>query len=178
MSNIFNKYFGGMSGLIFQEIREFRSLAYSARGGYRKPFFFDKTGRYEGYMGTQADKTIDAIETYMNLLSEMPEKANRMEGIKSGMLQSLTSSRSNFRGIGNTLRTWRKQGFKEDPKVMQKEVYENAEFEDLIKFYKEYIQDKPYTIAIVGNKEKIDFNKLSSYGNIIELKKEDIFNWL
>jgi len=176
MSNIFNKYFGGMSGLIFQEIREFRSLAYSARGGYRKPFFFDKTGRYEGYMGTQADKTIDAIETYMNLLSEMPEKANRMEGIKSGMLQSLTSSRSNFRGIGNTLRTWRKQGFKEDPKVMQKEVYENAEFEDLIKFYKEYIQDKPYTIAIVGNKEKIDFNKLSSYGNIIELKKEDIFN--
>ena len=176
MSNIFNKYFGGMSGLIFQEIREFRSLAYSARGGYRKPFFFDKTGRYEGYMGTQADKTIDAIETYMNLLSEMPEKANRMAGIKSGMLQSLTSSRSNFRGIGNTLRTWRKQGFKEDPKVMQKEVYENAEFEDLIKFYKEYIQDKPYTIAIVGNKEKIDFNKLSSYGNIIELKKEDIFN--
>ena len=176
MSNIFNKYFGGMSGLIFQEIREFRSLAYSARGGYRKPFFFDKTGRYEGYMGTQADKTIDAIETYMNLLSEMPEKANRMEGIKSGMLQSLTSSRSNFRGIGNTLRTWRKQGFKEDPKVMQKEVYENAEFDDLLEFYKNYIQGRPYTIAIVGNKEKIDFNKLSDYGNIIELKKEDIFN--
>ena len=176
-SEAFNSYFGrDMSSLMFQEIREFRSLAYSARGGYRKPFFFDKTGRYEGYMGTQADKTIDAIETYMNLLSEMPEKANRMAGIKSGMLQSLTSSRSNFRGIGNTLRTWRKQGFKEDPKVMQKEVYENAEFEDLIKFYKEYIQDKPYTIAIVGNKEKIDFNKLSSYGNIIELKKEDIFN--
>ena len=177
MSNIFNKYFGGsMSGLVFQEIREFRSLAYSARGMYRKPFFFDKTGRFEGYMGTQADKTIDAIETYMNLLEEMPEKANRMAGIKSGMLQSLTSSRSNFRGIGSTIETWRKQGFKEDPKVMQKEVYEKAEFEDLVKFYKEYIQDKPYTIAIVGNKEKIDFNKLSSYGSIIELKKEDIFN--
>ena len=175
--NIFNKYFGGsMSGLVFQEIREFRSLAYSAGGTYRKPFFFDRTGRFEGYMGTQADKTIDAIETYMNLLEEMPEKANRMAGIKSGMLQSLTSSRSNFRGIGSTIATWRKQGFIEDPKIMQKEVYENAEFEDLIKFYKEYIQDKPHTIAIVGNKEKIDFNKLSSYGNIIELKKEDIFN--
>ena len=112
----------------------------------------------------------------MNLLSEMPEKANRMAGIKSGMLQSLTSSRSNFRGIGATIRTWREQGFKEDPKVMQKEVYEDAEFEDIVKFYKNYIQNKPYTIAIVGNKEKIDFNKLSSYGNIIELKKEDIFN--
>jgi predicted Zn-dependent peptidase len=177
MSNVFNKYFGGsMSGLVFQEIREFRSLAYSARGIYRRPFYFDKTGRFEGYMGTQADKTIDAIETYMNLLAEMPEKANRMTGIKSGMLQSLTSSRSNFRGIGTTIRSWRKQGFKEDPKVMQKEVYEKAEFNDLVKFYKKYIQDKPYTIVIVGNKEKIDFNKLSDYGNIIELKKEDIFN--
>ena len=112
----------------------------------------------------------------MNLLEEMPEKANRMAGIKSGMLQSLTSSRSNFRGIGSTIATWRKQGFKEDPKIMQKEVYENAEFDDLLEFYKYYIQGRPYTITIVGNKEKIDFNKLSDYGNIIELKKEDIFN--
>ena len=34
-------------------------------------------------MGTQADKTTDATETYINLLREMPEKANRMTGIKS-----------------------------------------------------------------------------------------------
>ena len=128
-------------------------------------------------MGTQADKTTDAIETYINLLREMPEKANRMTGIKSGMLQSLTSSRSNFRVIGSTIRSWRNQGFKEDPKVRQKEVYEKAEFEDLVNFYKNYIQNKPYTIAVVENKKKIDFNKLSSYGDIIELKKEDIFNW-
>jgi predicted Zn-dependent peptidase len=127
-------------------------------------------------MGTQADKTTDAIETYINLLREMPEKANRMTGIKSGMLQSLTSSISNFRVIGSTIRSWRNQGFKEDPKVRQKEVYEKAEFEDLVNFYKNYIQNKPYTIAVVGNKKKIDFNKLSSYGDIIELKKEDIFN--
>ena len=127
-------------------------------------------------MGTQADKTTDAIETYINLLREMPEKANRMTGIKSGMLQSLTSSRSNFRVIGSTIRSWRNQGFKEDPKVRQKEVYEKAEFEDLVNFYKNYIQNKPYTIAVVGNKKNIDFNKLSSYGDIIELKKEDIFN--
>ena len=127
-------------------------------------------------MDTQADKTTDAIETYINLLREMPEKANRMTGIKSGMLQSLTSSRSNFRVIGSTIRSWRNQGFKEDPKVRQKEVYEKAEFEDLVNFYKNYIQNKPYTIAVVGNKKKIDFNKLSSYGDIIELKKEDIFN--
>ena len=97
LSNMFNKYFGGsMSGLVFHEIREFRSLAYSAYGTYRKPFFFDDSGRFEGFMGTQADKTMEAIETYMSLLKDMPQKANRLDGIQSGLLESLTSSRSNL----------------------------------------------------------------------------------
>tara|TARA_B100001559_G_scaffold196679_1_gene164562 strand:- start:115 stop:612 length:498 start_codon:yes stop_codon:yes gene_type:complete len=165
-----------MSGLVFQEIREFRSLAYSAYGTYRKPFFFDESGRFEGFMGTQADKTMEAIETYMSLLKDMPQKANRLNGIKSGLLESLTSSRSNFRSIGTTIRNWVNQGFKEDPKIRQKQVYESSNFNDIVKFYNNYIKEKPYTIAIVGNKEKIDFDKLSIYGNIIELEKEDIFN--
>ena len=120
LSNMFNKYFGGsMSGLVFQEIREFRSLAYSAYGTYRRPFFFDESGRFEGFMGTQADKTMDAIETYMSLLEDMPQKANRLEGIQSGLLESLTSSRSNFRSIGTTIRNWGNQGFKEDRYIRQ-----------------------------------------------------------
>jgi len=177
LSNMFNKYFGGsMSGLVFQEIREFRSLAYSAYGTYRKPFFFDDSGRFEGFMGTQADKTMEAIETYMSLLKDMPQKANRLDGIQSGLLESLTSSRSNFRSIGTTIRNWGNQGFKEDPKIRQKQVYERSNFNDIVRFYNNYIEGKPYTIAIVGNKAKIDFDKLSSYGNIIELKKGDIFN--
>ena len=63
------------------------------------------------------------------------------------------------------------QGFKEDPKIRQKQVYERSNFNDIVRFYNNYIEGKPYTIAIVGNKAKIDFDKLSSYGNIIELKR-------
>ena len=56
------------------------------------------------------------------------------------------------------------------------ETYEKSNFNDIVRFYNNHIEGKPFTIAIVGNKEKIDFDKLSSYGNIIELKKGDIFN--
>ncbi len=176
-SNVFNKYFGGsMSGLVFQEIREFRSLAYSARGTYRRPYYFEKSGRFEGFIGTQADKTNDAIQAYVNLLVNMPEKPNRVGGIKSGLLESLNSSKPNFRGISLSVKKWKQQGFKLDPRKTQKEVYLNTKFEDIINFYKSYIFDKPITITIVGNKDKIDMEQLSKFGKIIEVNKKDIFN--
>ena len=34
----------------------------------------------------------------------------------------------------------------------------------------------PYTIAIVGNKEKIDMEALANFGRLIEVDKKDIFN--
>ena len=105
---------------------------------------------------------MEAIETYMSLLKDMPQKANRLDGIQSGLLESLTSYRSNFRSIGTTIRNWGNQGFKEYPKIRQKHVYESSNFNDIVRFYNNYIKGKPYTLAIVGNKEKIDFDKLSS----------------
>ena len=35
---------------------------------------------------------------------------------------------------------------------------------------------KPYTIAIVGNREKIDMQKLADFVELIEVYKNDIFN--
>ena len=52
----------GMSALVFQEIREFRSLAYSAYGVYQVPWYLDGEGYFRGYMGTQTDKTVDAMK--------------------------------------------------------------------------------------------------------------------
>ena len=165
-----------MSGLVFQEIREFRSLAYSARGTYRRPYYFDRSGRFEGFIGTQADKTIDAIETYINLLTDMPEKTNRIDGIKSGLLESLSSSKPGFRSMSLSIRGWEKQGYETDPRKTKKDVYDSADFNDIKGFYDDYIKDKPITITIVGNKDKIDMEKLSEYGQIVEVKTEDILN--
>jgi len=173
----FNKYFGGsMAGLVFQEIREFRSLAYSARGTYQRPFYLDGTGYFQGFMGTQADKTTDAISAYISLLTEMPEKPFRIEGIKSGLLQSLNSKKPNFRSINLTVRNWKKTGYKDNPNPLYKDNYQSIEFQDVLDLYKKYIQNKPITITVVGNKEKIDMVKLSEFGKIIEVNKQDIFN--
>ena len=171
----FNKYFGGR-GLVFQEIREFRSLAYTAYGVYRNPYFIDGKGYFQGYMGTQADKTINALEAYISILSDMPKRATWIDGIKNGLKQSQNSKKPNFRSISKAIRNWEQQGFKIDPRVSQNEIFESISFNDIIDFYEKYLKNKPITITIVGNKEKIDMEKLAKFGDVIELDKKDIFN--
>ena len=62
----FNNYFGnGMSGIVFQEIREFRSLAYATFADYALSPLEGKNNLFQAYIGCQSDKTDEAIETML-----------------------------------------------------------------------------------------------------------------
>lgn len=173
----FNKYFGsGMSALVFQEIREFRSLAYSAYGIFQIPWYLNGKGYFRGFIGTQADKTVDAVSAYLDLLKDMPEKPLRITGIKSGLLQSLVTSKPNFRSLSETGRNWKRQGYNVNPNLLYKSNYESVTFDNVADFYNKNIKRMPYTIAIVGNKENIDMEALANFGRLIEVDKKDIFN--
>ena len=177
MSLAFDRYFGaGMGGILFQEIRDFRSLAYSARGTYQRPYYLNGKGYFQGYMGNQADKTLEALDAYLDLLRNMPEKRGRNEKIKSGLIQSLNSKKPNFRSVAQQVKTWKHQGFQADPRVTQHERFQELEFQDIVKFYQNYIKKDVVTIAIVGDKRKIDMEKLAKFGTVIEVSKKDIFN--
>ena len=176
-SNAFSKYFGrGMASIVFQEIREFRSLAYSSSGYYVNRFHRDKRGYFRGYMGTQADKSIEAINTYLGLLNDMPKKENRIDMIRSGLVQSINSSRPGFRAQGQAVSNWIKQGYPEDPNKFSYEKYKTLAFEDILSFYNSNIKKEPIVITVVTDKTKIDLEKLAEFGKIIEMTKKDIFN--
>ena len=56
-SRLFNTYFGsGLSSIVFQEIRESKSLAYSAFAGYSNARKKDDPNYIYAYVGTQANK--------------------------------------------------------------------------------------------------------------------------
>ena len=176
-SNAFSKYFGrGMASIVFQEIREFRSLAYSSSGYYVNRFHRDKRGYFRGYMGTQADKSIEAIHIYLDLLNDMPKKENRIDIIRSGLVQSINSSRPGFRAQGQAVSNWIKQGYPEDPNKFSYEKYKTLAFEDILSFYNSNIKKEPIVITVVTDKTKIDLEKLAEFGKVIEMTKKDIFN--
>ena len=176
-SNAFGKYFGrGMASLVFQEIREFRSLAYSSSGYYINRPHLDKRGYFQGFMGTQADKSIEAINTFLDLFNDMPEKENRIHGLRSGLVQSINSSKPGFRARGQAVSNWVKQGYSEDPNRSYYEKYKVLSFDDILSFYSLSIKKEPIVITIVTDKRKIDIEELSRFGKVIDVTKKDIFN--
>ena len=46
---------------------------------------------------------------------------------------------------------------------------------DVEAFYNQHIKGKPYQLLIVGNIKKLDLKALAKYGNIVKVKKDDIY---
>jgi len=171
----FNKYFGGdMSSLVFQEIRELRSLAYSTYGNYNTAYLPGNKNHFNAFVGCQADKTNDAITAMLDLIHKMPEKGERMDGIRSSMIEEAKASRPGFRRMAEVIEAWKERGFTKDANQTLMEEYEKMTFDRILEFYKKEIQNKTTVITIVGDKSKFDLEELKKYGKIVEVKMDQI----
>jgi predicted Zn-dependent peptidase len=172
----FNTYFGGgFSGLVLQEIREYRSLAYSAGAYYGKAPKAGMKSDFYGFVGTQADKTIEAVEVFHGLIRDMPNKEYRTDMIKNYLANSAITDVPVFRDRIETIKDWEMKGYKTDPRLENIKVYNNLTYSDINKFYIRNLKEKPTVIAIVGNKKRIDMKTLEKYGKIIYIKEKDLY---
>ena len=90
---LFNEYFGGgMAGLVFQELREARALAYSAWARFFTPSRPGEENVLVGSIGCQADKTLDAVHAFVKLLKEMPISEPRWKSAYTSILSNYRTS--------------------------------------------------------------------------------------
>ncbi|MEN8121200.1 MAG: insulinase family protein [Bacteroidota bacterium] len=172
----FNDYLdGNMASIIFQEIREFRSLAYGSSGRYSPSFYRDKPGYFKGWLSTQADKTNEAIEVYTSILKEMPKKPERIDEVRKNLTLSINASQPMFRYKSMSVSRWMNQGYTDDPRKSRYDDYLDMEFNEILEFYEKNLKGKPWVIAIVGDQKRIDLDALKKYGNLKIVKKEDLF---
>ncbi|MEA2040939.1 MAG: insulinase family protein [Bacteroidota bacterium] len=173
----FNQYFGGgFSGLVLQEIREYRSLAYSAGAWYKAPKKQGDPTTFYGFIGTQADKTMDAIAVFNELVRNMPDKAERTPMITHYLEESALTATPSFRRIAQQITAWKLKGYNQDPRIDKVKQYQNISYDDIKNFYKANIKEKSMVIGIAGDTDKMDMEKLKQYGEIIEIKEKNIFN--
>lgn len=173
----FNLYFGGdFSGLVLQEIREYRSLAYSAGAKFKTPQLKGKEAYFAGYVGTQADKTIEAMGVFDTLIRQMPLKKDRLKMIRQYLMLSSVGDKPDFRNLSEQMVNWKNQGYETDPVQYKREAYENMSFDNILGFYKNYLAGKPVAICIVGDKSRIDTNKLSKFGKLVFVKESSLFS--
>jgi zinc protease len=172
----FNDYIGGnMSSIIFQEIREFRSLAYGATGRYQASFYRDKSGYFLGWLSTQADKTNEAVEAFTNILAKMPEKPERIDAVRKNLTLSINANQPNLRNKSMSVSRWMAQGYTDDPRKARYNNYLSINFDDIIDFYNKNLKGKPLVIAIVGDQTRVDMENLKKYGTVKIVSKTDLF---
>lgn len=173
----FNQYFGGgFSGLVLDEIRTKRSMAYTASGYYASAPRVGRHGAFMGYIGTQSDKVADAVETFMSLVDSMPQHPERIETIKSTLLQEAQISKPGFRGLASTVGAWQEIGYTDDPARANVPAIKALTWEQIYSFYQQYIQGKPVSIIIMGDPKKIDMKRLQAkYGKPEKISKSKLF---
>ncbi|WP_312342668.1 M16 family metallopeptidase [Chryseobacterium binzhouense] len=176
--NVFNEYFGrGLSSIVFQEIRESKSLAYSAYVSYSTNSELNHPDYISTYIGTQPDKLQLAVETMVSLMSELPEFPVQFENAKKSALKQIASTRITRTNVFfNTLRL-QKLGIRHD---FRKDIYhqiENLRFEDLRYFYNQEIKSIQFNTAIIGKKENLNMDAVHKMGSFQELDLEEIFGY-
>ena len=98
LRSAFNQYFGlDFTGIVLNEIREKRSIAYTAYAFVGTQGIAGKASYLRGYIGTQNDKANDALDVLMSLVNDMPKNPERIGNIKSYLRQAMLTSHPSFR---------------------------------------------------------------------------------
>ncbi len=172
---LYNSYFSGnMGSIVFQELREGKALAYSAYARFGTPYSPDEPFTFTGFIGTQADKLPDALPAMTAIIHEPPVSENAFENSREALMAKIESRRVLRTGLLFEYETARRMGYDED---INKAVYEFAQsgtLQDVLDFQEQYIKGRKFRLMVMGDRDKINFKELKSYGPLKELSLEDL----
>lgn len=166
---------GGMGALIFQELREARSLAYSAGGGYDRGGYKGDDNEVYGSVGSQADKTVEAVTLLAQLLRQPPLEAKRFSETKRTIEESFRVNPTPFRAIPATVQSWEDQGITGgDPRPRRFAQVLGYGRKDLETFASRF-KARPMTYYVLGHRDRVGLDGLRKLGDFEEKTLEQIF---
>ena len=176
--NLFNEYFyGGNAGIVFQELRESRALAYSAWALYYPGSRKGDANVMVGSIGCQADKTTEALGVFLQLIDNMPQSKERFAEAQGSEINSMRTSRLGFRDVLGVVRHWERQGVIIDPRAWRFERIQQAGLDDVLEFHADHVAGRPKLVTIVGDLAKMDRAALEGFGTVREVGIEQIFGY-
>ncbi len=175
---LFNEYYGGgMSSVVFQELREAKALAYSVFSVYKTPKLKKEHNYIVSYIGTQSDKLPEALEGISILMNELPKSPELFASAKNGILQKISTERLTRTEVLFNYEEAVRLGH---PYDIRKDIYREAltlTLSDIEKFHRKHFVNKKHVMLVLGKKENLDMDTLRKYGTIKELALKDIFGY-
>ena len=169
---------GGMNGIVFQELRESRGLAYSAFADYsttkRKE---QQTNHAYTYIISQNDKMMDCIRVFNNILDTMPQSQPAFELAQQAAMKRIASQRITkaniiFSYLGN-----KRIGINYDIRRGVYEALPKLTLEDIVKFEHDNMANKPWLYLILGDEKNLDMKSLEKIAPIKRVSTEEIFGY-
>jgi predicted Zn-dependent peptidase len=177
VATYFEQYLGGgMSSLIFQEIREARALAYYSYAYVSTGVTADDDWAMIGGLGTQADKTAGALSVYLELLRERPIDPSRLGHTLETLDAQYRSSRVDPRIVMWWVDHWARRGELEDPRPWEWAEIQKLSADDISAFAKSYA-DRPVLVSIVGDRARVDLAALAKLGTVVEVQAADLVSY-
>ncbi|WP_242927905.1 M16 family metallopeptidase [Pontibacter vulgaris] len=171
---MYNEYMGG---IVFQELRESKALAYSTYSFYSPASKKNRSNYLQSYIGAQADKLPEAMVGMQELLNNMPLADANFENAKASLRNSISSERITKSAILFDYERAKRLGIEHD---IREDVYKSANsmtFDQMKEFQQKYIKSQPQAILVIGSKDRLNFKELEKYGKVKQLKLEEIFGY-
>ena len=166
---------GGMSSVIFQEVREARSLAYASWGGYSYGARKGDQNEVFGGLGCQADKTVEAATLLRSLLEKPPLTPERFAETQKALDESYRADPIGFRAIPSAVMSWEDEGIVGgDPRPARFARLQTYTLGDLSRFSARFAKE-PMTIYVLGDRSRVGLDGLRKLGDFSELKLDDLF---
>lgn len=177
-ANVFNEYFGrGLSSIVFQEIRESKSLAYSAYVSYANATEKNHPNYVTNYIGTQSNKLPLAVNAMNELMAQLPQIPAQFENSKGSALKQIASNRINRTNIFYSQLSLKKLGVDYD---IRKDIYSEIQgltLPQLTGFYNTEVKPLQYNTAIIGKRENLNMESINKMGEFKEMSLEEIFGY-
>jgi predicted Zn-dependent peptidase len=179
-ARLLNQVLGGdMSGLVFQEIREARGLAYRAGAFLAAGARPCDASALIGQLGTQADKSREALTLLLDLMQRPTLAAERVAAARHSLIRELRSTRIPPRRVPDWVQAWEER---EEPRDPRPEELANLEALGHARAAGDALDDLlhrhtggPALISVLGDRRRIDLAGLRELGEVVELRSADVF---
>ena len=175
---LFNEYFGGgMNGIVFQELREARGLAYNAYALYGPVGKKSEKVSYFTHIITQNDKMMDCVRQFHQILDSIPQSDAAFGIAKEAVIKQLASQRTTKFGVIGSYIGMQRLGLDYDLNAKRYRDVQSLTLHDIVGFEQRQMARKPYRYIILGDEKELDMPALERIAPVRRLTLEEVFGY-
>ncbi len=160
---------------LYQEVRESRGMAYWVWGDVSTGSRPSDEWAFLGGLATQTDKSIAAIEVYLDVLGQ-PVDAPHLATARTTLEGWIAGDWVMPRSVPLWMDRWALMGETGDPRPADLERIRSVDDATILDLLAS-VGDRPALIAIVGDRDRVDLEALARIGKVTELEPEDLYGF-